>query len=136
MKRQHKKKSMSSGHLKHIVASLDVVKSDDKDGSRSSSNNRKAGSQKVALTNKCNCHLLQDMMQVEMPVLKEGNMKRFHDSFLKYYPMLLSFKEKFGHLRIPGEDPKNEFSGLQGWLKNIRSRMSKYEKHGDGRFAD
>ncbi len=71
-----------------------------------------------------------------MPVLDEGNMKRFHDSFLKYYPMLLSFKEKFGHLRIPGEDPKNEFPGLQGWLKNTRSAMSKYEKNSEGRFAD
>ena len=63
-----------------------------------------------------------------MPVLEEGNMKRFHDSFVKYYPMLLSFKENFGHLRIPGEDPKNEFPGLQGWLKNTRSAMSKYKK--------
>jgi hypothetical protein len=75
-------------------------------------------------------------MWLEMPVLDEGNMKRFHDSFLKYYPMLLSFKEKFGHLRIPGEDPKNEFPGLQGWLKNQRSSMSKYEKYGTGRFAN
>ena len=30
-----------------------------------------------------------------MPVLDEGNMKRFHDLFMKYYPMLLMFKEKF-----------------------------------------
>jgi hypothetical protein len=44
------------------------------------------------------------MMRLEIPVLDEGNMKRYHDSFLKYYPMLLSFKEKFGHFTIPGED--------------------------------
>ena len=50
--------------------------------------------------------------------------------------MLLMFKEKFGHLRIPGVDPKNEWPGLQGWLKNTRSEMSKYEKHGGGRFED
>jgi hypothetical protein len=77
-----------------IVASLDEVKSDLKDGSHSSSNQRKAGSGKVALTNKNHRCLLKDMMGVEMPVLEEGNMKRFHDSFFKYYPMLLSFKEK------------------------------------------
>ncbi len=127
---------MSSGYLSQIVASLDEVKSDLKDGSHSSSNKCKAGSGKVALTNKRHCRLLQDMMRLEMLVLEEGNMKRFHSSFLKCYPMLLGFKEKFGHLRIPGEDPKNEFPGLQGWLKNTRSAMSKYEKSGEGRFAD
>ncbi len=119
---------MSSGCLKQIAASLDEVKSDLKEGSRSSSNQRKAGSGKVALTDKNHRRLLQDMMGVQMPVLEEANMKRFHDSFVKYYPMLLSFKEKFGHLRIPGEDPKNEFPGLQGWLKNTRSAMSKVRK--------
>ena len=127
---------MSSGCLTQIAASLDEVKSDLKDGSRSSSNQRKAGSGKIALTDKNHRRLLQDMMGLEMPVLEEGNMKRFHDSFVKYYPMLLSFKEKFGHFRIPGEDPKNEFPGLQGWLKNTRSAMSKYEKNNEGRFAD
>jgi hypothetical protein len=50
--------------------------------------------------------------------------------------MLLMFKEKFGHLRIPGVDPENEWPGLQDWLKNTRSAMSKYEKHGGGRFED
>ncbi len=118
---------MSSGYLKQIVASLDEVKSDLKDGSHST-NKYKAGSGKVSLTEKCNCRLLQEMMQVEMLLLEEGNMKHFHDSFLKYYPMFLMFKEKFGHLRIPGEDPKNELPGLQGWWKNIRSAMSKYKK--------
>jgi hypothetical protein len=45
------------------------------------------------------------MEQLEMPVLEVGNMKWFHNSFVKYYPMLLLFKDKFGHLRIPGQDP-------------------------------
>jgi hypothetical protein len=76
------------------------------------------------------------MQQVQMPILDEGNMKRFHDSFTKYYPMLLMFKEKFGHLRIPGEDPKNEWPGLCSWLKNTRAAMSKYEKEGTGRFCE
>jgi hypothetical protein len=44
---------------------------------------------------------------------------------MKYYPMLLMFKEKFGHLKIPGEDPKNKWPGLQGWLKNTRATISK-----------
>jgi hypothetical protein len=74
--------------------------------------------------------------KVTMPVLEEGNMKCFHDSVIKYYSMLLMFKEKFGHLRIPGEDPKNEWPGLQGWLKSTRAAMSKYEKEGCGRFVE
>jgi hypothetical protein len=68
------------------------------------------------------------MQQVQMPILDEGNMKRFHDLFTKYYPMLLMFKEKFGHLRIPGEDHKNEWPGLYSWLKNTRAAMSKYKR--------
>ncbi len=50
---------------------------------------------------KQNCHLYEKMLK-KMPVLEEGNMKHFHDSFIKYYPMLLMFKEKFGHLSSPG----------------------------------
>jgi hypothetical protein len=33
-----------------------------------------------------------------MPVLEEGDIKCFHNSFMKYSPMLLMLKEKFGHL--------------------------------------
>jgi hypothetical protein len=44
------------------------------------------------------------------------------------------FKGKFGHLRVPGEDPENEWLGLQGWLKNTRAAMSKYIKEGCGRI--
>ncbi len=90
----------------------------------------KMSKQKVRLSEKCHHCLYEDMLKVEMPMLEEGNPKRYHASFTKYYPMLLLFKEKFGHLRIPGVDPKNEWPGLQGWLKNTRLAMSKYEKHG------
>jgi hypothetical protein len=90
----------------------------------------------VALQDKNNCRLYEKVQQVEMPILKEGNMKHFHDSFMKYYPMLLMFQEKFGHLRIPGDDPKNEWPGLQGWLKNTRAAMLKYKKEGTGRFSE
>ena len=79
---------------------------------------------------------MKKKQQVQMPVLDEGNMKRFHDSFVKYYPMLLTFKEKFGHLRIPGDDPKLERPGLYSWLKNIRAATSKYEREGTGRFCE
>jgi hypothetical protein len=78
---------------------------------------------------------MKKSQQVKMPILEEGSMKRFHDSFMKYDPMLLVFKEKFGHLRMPGEDSKNEWPGLQSWLKNTRATMSKYEKD-LGRFHD
>mgnify|MGYP001099737802 CR=1 FL=1 len=64
---------------------------------------------------------------MEMPLVDNGNMKRFHKSFLTYYPRMLMFKEKYGHLRIPGDDPKKEWPGLQQWLKNIRATMSKYD---------
>jgi len=60
---------------------------------------------------------------MEMPLVDNGNMKRFHKSFLTYYPRMLMFKEKYGHLCIPGDDPKKEWPGLQQWLKNIRATM-------------
>ena len=47
---------------------------------------------------------------------------------------MLMFKEKYGHLRIPGDDPKKEWPGLQQWLKTIRATMSKYDRNGSGRF--
>jgi hypothetical protein len=50
--------------------------------------------------------------------------------------MLLMFKEKFDHLRIPGEEPKYEWPGLQAWSKNTRAAMTKYKKEGCGRFVE
>jgi hypothetical protein len=44
--------------------------------------------------------LYEKILKVEMHVLEEGNMKHFKDLFMKYYPMLLMLKEKYGHLRI------------------------------------
>ena len=44
------------------------------------------------------------------------------------------FKEKYGHLRIPGVDQEKKWPGLQQWLKNIRATMSKYDRNGSGRF--
>jgi len=44
-------------------------------------------------------------------------------------------QRKYGHLHIPGDDPKKEWPGLQQWLKNIRATMSKYGRDGSGRFA-
>jgi len=70
-----------------------------------------------------------------MPLVDNGNMKRFHKAFLSYFPHLLMLKEKYGHLGIPGDDPKKEWPGLQQWLKNIRATMSKYDRSGSGRFA-
>jgi hypothetical protein len=57
------------------------------------------------------------MLKVEMPLLEEGNPKCYHDSFTKYYPMLLMFKEKLGHLRIPGVDPKKKIAWASGLAK-------------------
>jgi hypothetical protein len=130
-----KKKSVSVDNLKQLRATLEAAEKDLEDGSRLTTKH-KAGYQRVSLMKKCNCHLYEKMLQVEMPVLEEGNMKHFHDSFMKYYTLLIMFKEKFGHLRIPGEDPKNEWPGLQGWLKNTRAAMSKYKKEGGGRFVE
>jgi hypothetical protein len=47
--------------------------------------------------------------------------------------MLLMLK---GHLKIPEEDPKSEWPVLQGWLKDTRAAMSKYEKEGCGGFVE
>jgi hypothetical protein len=71
---------------------------------------------------------------MEMPLVDNGNMKCFQKSFLMYYHCMLMFKEKYGHLCIPGDDPKKEWPGLQQWLKNIRATMSKYDRNGSGRF--
>jgi hypothetical protein len=72
---------------------------------------------------------------MEMPFMDNGNMKQFHKAFMNYFPSLLLFKEKYGHLRIPGDDPKKEWLGLQQWLKNIRATRSKYDQDGSGRFG-
>ncbi len=72
---------------------------------------------------------------MEMPLVDNGNMKHFHKSFLSYFPRMLMFKEKYGHLHIPGDEPKKEWPGLQQWLKNIRATMSNYDHNGSGRLA-
>jgi hypothetical protein len=130
-----KKKSVSVDNLKQLRATLEEAKKELKDGSHLASK-RKVSYQSVSQTEKGNRHLYNKMLQVEMPVLEEVDMKCFQNSFMKYYPMLLMFKEKFGHLSIPGEDPKNEWPGLQGWMKNTRAALSKYEKEGCGRFVE
>jgi hypothetical protein len=50
---------------------------------------------------------------MEMSLVDNGNMKCFHKAFMSYFTCLLMFKEKYGHLRIPGDDPKKEWPGLQ-----------------------
>jgi hypothetical protein len=88
----------------------------------------------VLLSDKDHCRLYKELFDMEMPLVDNGNMKHFHKSFCTYYPRILMFKEKYGHLRIPGDDPKKNWPGLQQWLKNIRGTMSKYERNGSGRF--
>jgi len=119
-----KKKLVSVENLHEFRSFVTGAMKDFKDETKSSKK-KKSSTTTVALEDRSNRRLYEKMQQVQMPVLDEGNMKRFHDSFVKYYPMLLMFKEKFGHLRIPGEDPKNERPGLYSWLKNTRAAMSK-----------
>jgi hypothetical protein len=78
---------------------LGEAKKELKDGSRSS-NKQKLSNWSILLTERGNCHLYEKILKVEMHVLEEGNMKHFKDLFMKYYPMLLMLKEKYGHLRI------------------------------------
>jgi hypothetical protein len=130
-----KKKLVSVENLHEFRRFVTGAMKDFKDEMKSSKK-KKSTTAKVALEDRSNRRLYEKMQQVQMPILDEGNMKRFHDSFMKYYPMLLMFKEKFGHLRIPGEDPKNERPGLYSWLKNTRAAMSKYKKEGTGRFCE
>jgi len=107
-----KKKLVSVENLHEIRSFVTGAIKDFKDETKSPKK-KKLTTTKVALEDRSNCRLYEKMQQVKMPVLDEGNMKRFHDSFMKYYPMLLMFKEKFGHVRIPGEDPKNEWLGFR-----------------------
>jgi hypothetical protein len=125
---------MSVENLHRFRSNVTVEMKELKDDSKSSKK-KKSSTAKVSLQDKKNRRLYKKMQQVEMPILEEGIMKHFHDLFMKYYPMLLMFKKKFGHVRIPGKDPKNEWPGLQGWLKNTGAAMSKYEKEGSGRFC-
>jgi hypothetical protein len=95
-----KKKLVSVENLHEIRSFVTGAIKDFKDETKSSKK-KKLTTTKVALEDRSNRRLYEKMQQVKMPILDEGNMKRFHDSFMKYYPMLLMFKEKFGHLRIP-----------------------------------
>jgi len=88
--------SVENLHESHSIAT--AAMKDFKDKTKSSKK-KKSSTTKVALQDKKNRRLYEQMQQVEMPILEEGNMKRFHDSFMKYYSMLLMFKEKFGHLK-------------------------------------
>jgi hypothetical protein len=130
-----KKKLMSVENLHEFRSFVTEAMEGFKDETKSSKK-KKSTTTKVALEDRSNCHLYEKMQQVQMPILDEGNMKRFHESFMKYHPMMLMFKEKFGHLKIPGEDPENERPGLYSWLKNTRAVMSKYKKEGTGRFCE
>jgi hypothetical protein len=80
-----------------------------KPSSNSTSPSVQKGSQgKVSLSDKDYRRLYKELCDMEMPLVDNGNMKRFHKSFLTYYPRMLMFKEKYRHLRIPGDDPKKE----------------------------
>jgi hypothetical protein len=106
-----------------------------KPSSKSTPPSVQKGSQgNVSLSDKDHRRLYKEFCDMEMPLADNGNMKRFHKSFLTYYPRMLMFKEKYRHLRIPGDDPKKEWPGLQQWLKNIRATMSKNDRNGSGRF--
>ncbi len=95
----------------------------------------KGSPQEVSLSDKDHRRLYNELCDMEMPLVDNGNMRRFHKAFMSYFPRLLMFKEKYEHLQIPGDDPKKEWPELQQWLKNIRATMSKYDRDGSGRFA-
>jgi hypothetical protein len=85
-----KKKLVSVENLHEFHSIVTAAMKDFKDDTKSSKK-KKSSTTKVALQDKKNCRLYEKMQQVEMPILEEGNMKCFHDSFMKYYPMLLMF---------------------------------------------
>jgi hypothetical protein len=128
-----RKSSVSAEDHKAFRKELNTIKQ--KPSSISTSPSVQKGSQgNVLLSDKDHQRLYKELCDMEMPLVDNGNMKRFHKSFLTYYPRMLMFKEKYGHLCIPGDDPKKEWPGLQQWLKNIRPTMSKYDRNGSGRF--
>jgi hypothetical protein len=132
------KSSVSADDCKTFQKELNTIciQVKQKPSSISTSPSVQKGSQgDVSLSDKDHQRLYKELCDMEMPLVDNGNMKRFHKSFLSYFPRMLMFKEKYGHLRIPGDDPKKEWLGLQQWLKNIRATMSNYDHNGSGRFA-
>jgi hypothetical protein len=133
-----RKSSVSADDCKAFQKELNTIciQVKQKPSSISTSPSVQKGSQgDVLLSDNDHQRLYKELCDMEMPLVDNGNMKHFHKSFLSYFPHMLMFKEKYGHLRIPGDDLKKEWPGLQQWLKNIRATMSKYDRSGSGRFA-
>jgi hypothetical protein len=132
-----RKSSVSADDCKAFWKDLNTIciQVKQKPSSKSTSPSVQKGSQgNVPLSDKDHRRLYKELCDMEIPLVDNGNMKCFHKSFCTYYPRMLMFKEKYGHLHIPGDDPKKEWPGLQQWLKNIRAAMSKYDRNGSGRF--
>jgi len=132
------KSSVSADDCKTFQKELNTIciQVKQKPSSISTSPSVQKGSQgDVSLSDKDHQRLYKELCDMEMPLVDNGNMKRFHKSFLSYFPRMLMFKEKYGHLHIPWDDPKKEWPGLQQWQKNIRATMSNYDRNGSGRFA-
>jgi len=89
-----KKKLMTVENLHELRSTITAAMKELEDNFKSSKK-KKSSTAKVSLQDKKSRCLYKKMQQVEMPILEEGNMKHFHDSFMKYYPMLLMFKEKY-----------------------------------------
>jgi len=86
-----KKKLVSVENLHEFCSIVTASMKDFKDDT-TSSKKKKSSTTKGALQDKKNRHLYEKMQQVETAIQEEGNMRRFYDSFMKYYPMLLMFK--------------------------------------------
>jgi hypothetical protein len=98
-----------------LLAVCDQVKQQ-VSSSKASPSAQKGSFREVSLSDKYHHRLYKELCGMEMPFVDNGNMKHFHKAFMNYFPSLLLFKEKYGHLLIPGDDPKREWPGLQQWL--------------------
>jgi hypothetical protein len=116
-----RKSSVSADDCKAFWKELNTIciQVKQKPSSKSTSPSVQKGSQgNVSLSDKDHRRPYKELCDMEMPLVDNGNMKHFHKSFCTYYPCMLMFKEKYGHLRIPGDDPKKEWPGRNG-LKTL-----------------
>jgi len=90
-----KKKLVSVENLHEFRSFVTGAMKDFKDETKSSKK-KKSTTTKVALEDRSNRRLYEKMQQVQMPVLDEGNMERFHDSFMNIIQCCLCLKKSLG----------------------------------------
>jgi len=91
-----------------------------KPSSKSTPPSVQKGSQgNVSLSDKDHRRLYKEFCDMEMPLADNGNMKRFHKSFLTYYPRMLMFKESMGTYTSLGMMQRRNGRDFSNGLKTL-----------------